>query len=92
MKQDTDYSMQILNEGWVTMNFNKYLYDNPPFGKVEGGLTDEYKNNAEELQRELIKLWPVFEQEKVIGKEYATRIKPNRVWNKFQQRPIWKQN
>lgn len=87
LKLDTDYNLQLLFDKWVTINFNKFLYDNPAFGTVEGGLTNIYRNEAEEHQKIFIKKWPFFVQEKVMGKQYATRIKPNNIWRKFSQRP-----
>jgi len=87
LKEDTDFSLQILREDLCTINFNKLLYDNPAFGKNEGGLSDEYRNNVTERQKEFISLNPEFEIKKVEGKAYATAIKPSRIWQTFKNTP-----
>jgi|TARA_R100000742_G_C4263356_1_gene81209 hypothetical protein len=87
VKDDTDYSLQVLFEGYTTVNFNRFIYKNPPFGKVKGGLTSEYTNNPNRYD-DFLKLWPSFELKKSPNSIHGYTIKPNRIWKTFDQRPI----
>ena len=90
---DTDYNMQVLTGGWVTLMFRTLIFNNPATGKQTGGCLDQnwYAN-----QRNLMRLWPsCFEQKHYrVGtnhtENFTTRTAPSRIWGKFQQRPILK--
>jgi len=89
--EDTDYSMQVLTEGYCTVIFNRFLYDNPPQGKNTGGNQTHSlsENKITKCQLNLIKEWnDAFVIEMLEGKNVPSRIKPSRVWNKFEQIPL----
>lgn len=87
--EDTDYSMQILSEGYCTIIFNRLLYDNPPQGKVRGGNSVIHHSKITELQKNLVKTWDnCFQVEYLEGKSVPSRIKPSRIWQTFEQRPV----
>ena len=90
--EDTDYSMQVLSKGYCSVLFNKLLYEPPPVGTNSGGNRaaghyDKYLNLAKGLQS----AWKdenggdLFS---IVEKNGEPRIKPNRVWVKFKQRPL----
>ena len=89
--EDTDYSLQLLNEGLCTILFNRLIYDPPTNGSNEGGCSAEgiYGGDTGDSYlpylRGLQKSWPgVF---RIVRKKGKPRLAPNRVWGGFRQRP-----
>lgn len=87
--EDTDFTLQILYEGYSTIIFNRHIFDKPAQGKLKGGCSTDYNSGGHtSLQQELIRRWRgAFEL--APGKN-KTRIKPSKIWKQFQQRPIAK--
>jgi hypothetical protein len=86
---DTDFSLQVLNEGFSTIIFNKLVMDKLPMKKLSGGCTELYYNDdtiRNRRQQRLKELWPnVFE---IVIKNGVSRVKPSKIWRTFKQRPI----
>ena len=85
--EDTDYSMQVLTEGYCTILFNKLLMGKAATGQYKGGNTDTVHAGDGRLMRsrKLQEYWPgAF---KVIKKKERWHVAPSRVWDKFPQMP-----
>ena len=84
--EDTDFSLQILLEGYSTVIFNRLIMEKPPQGQMKGGVSTLYNSGKfTQSQKQLIRQWPnIFELG--MGK-HKTKIKPSRIWQKFPQRP-----
>jgi len=89
--EDTDYWLQVLYEGYTTILFNRLVMDKTAIKTMPGGCTDLYYNNDNIRYSRQVKLqeyWPgIFDIKVVNG---ISRVKPSRIWQKFQQRPILK--
>ena len=84
--EDTDFSLQVLMEGWCTILFNRLIYSPMPEGKTEGGnMASGHYENILNLQKELIREWP--NMFKIIIKNKRPRIHSCGVWSLFSQRP-----
>lgn len=82
--EDTDYSLQVLSEGYCTIVLNRILINKQVSSANSGGHknTDDCRmNRALGLQ----KYWPgAF----VVTREYnRVKIKPSRIWKTFTQMP-----
>jgi hypothetical protein len=89
--EDTDYSMQVLHEGWCTLLFNALLMEKATTMKMKGGNTElVYGGRGRELRSKgLIAAWPgAFKMTHQYGRP---KILPSTVWRKFPQRPIPKE-
>lgn len=86
---DTDFSLQVLNEGFSTIIFDKLVMDKLPIKKLSGGCTELYYNDdtiRNTRQERLKELWPdTFE---IVVKNGVSRVKPSKIWRTFKQRPI----
>ena len=89
MVEDTDFSLQVLNEGFSTILFNKLVMDKLPTKKLSGGCTDLYYNDdtiRNSRQERLKEQYPgIFE---IVIKNGVSRVKPSKIWRTFKQRPI----
>jgi hypothetical protein len=86
--EDTDYSMQILNEGLCTMEFNAVAFHKPNSGSMAGGAKEVcYSENGPIVRCEgTMKLWPGCFKSAI--RNGRTRLCPSRIWSTFKQRPI----
>jgi hypothetical protein len=85
---DTDYSLQMLFDGFCTVTFNRILYDPPALGSIDGGCNAEgYLKNYVENLRALQRAWPgMF---RIVEKKGNPRLVPNPgIWSSFSQRPL----
>ena len=85
--EDTDYSMQVLTEGYCTILFNKLLMGKAATGQYKGGNTDTVHAGDGRLirSRKLQEYWPgAF---KVVKKKERWHVAPSRVWDRFPQMP-----
>ena len=87
--EDTDFSMQVLTEGFCTVIFNKLLYKNPPVNANKGGCSDgnQYDRVAE-FHSNLVGKWPNAFNIGLTKDGKSTRIKPSRVWSGFKTKLI----
>tara|TARA_Y100000310_G_scaffold325015_1_gene387813 strand:+ start:1762 stop:2559 length:798 start_codon:yes stop_codon:yes gene_type:complete len=86
--EDTDYSLQILFKNYCTVMFNRLIMDKAASMAMKGGNTEishggeGRRKRSEELQKQ----WPgIFELTEQYGR---VKVKPNRIWQKFKQRPV----
>jgi hypothetical protein len=86
--EDTDYSLQLLMNNYVTVLFNRVLIEKAVTMSMKGGHTDStYKGSGRGVnQQNLCNAYPgIFELTEQYGR---TKIKPSRIWRTFKQRPI----
>lgn len=87
---DTDYSLQVLTDGWCTVLFRAIQQEKETSGVMAGGNTDEYWDDDGRLKRarDLQKRWPN------LGRIERRTGRPNynlsQVWRKFPQQLIRK--
>ena len=86
--EDTDYSMQILTEGYCTVLFSFLLYSVPPSGSEAGGLTDNQHTKRQMYQQGLLDAWPGAFTIRYNEKYKRTQVAPSRIWKTFAQQPI----
>lgn len=82
MKEDRDFSMQLLRNGYENIRFTKYAFCSPKNGSNKGGLYDLYKQDGREeiaVQR-MIELWGVDVCERHVKKDGRVDVKIN--WKK----------
>jgi len=87
--EDTDFSLQVLTEGFSTIIFNRLVMDKMTIKALSGGCTDLYYTNDEirnARQRRLQELWPGSFQIKI--KNGISRVTPSKIWKTFKQKPI----
>jgi len=86
--EDTDYSLQILSEGWSTIVCKRVVMTKTNTMTMSGGNTDsEYAGNGRRIRFErLVAEWP---EAKFRLKERngVWTVTPSRIWGKFPQRP-----
>jgi hypothetical protein len=88
VREDTDFSLQLLSRGHCTMIFNRLLIEKAKTMTVKGGCTDsDYKGAGRmKILYKLQEFWPgVFEIRNVDG---VASMKPSRIWQSFKQKPI----
>ena len=89
--EDTDYSMQILTKGFCTVLFNRLIYDPPAVSSNEGGnKASGYYDRYLSLLQGLQSFWKDENGNNlftIVEKKGEPRLKANRVWIRFTQRP-----
>ena len=89
--EDTDYSMQLLAEGWVTLSVKRLCMEKPASATMKGGNYDTaYKDNGRiERMQTLVGYWPGRFR---IGyhKDGKPRLIPTNAYKGFNQLPIHK--
>jgi len=86
--EDTDYSLQLLTEGWCTLVFKRLVMDKTSSGQMSGGNTDsEYAGDGRcQRYEQLLADWPDAGFRIIHdGKRY--RLTPSQIWRRFPQRP-----
>lgn len=86
---DADFALQVLAAGWSTLIANRQLIDTVPHNQQKGGLTDVSPNHDGRHARflRLAEDWPGGFNVKVDDNGRAKLIH-RRIWSKFEQRPI----
>lgn len=86
--EDTDYSLQLLHEGWATLVCNRIVMTKTHTMTMSGGNTDtEYANGGRKRRFEaLAAAWPRAEF-KVVERNGVWTVRPSRIWRSFPQRP-----
>ena len=86
--EDTDYSLQLLDEGWSTLVCNRVVMTKTHTMTMRGGNTDtEYANGGRKKRFEnLAAAWPRAEF-KVVERNGIWTVRPSRIWRTFTQRP-----
>lgn len=58
-KEDRDFTLQLLANGWNTLRVEKYAFSCPKNGTNKGGLWDLYQDrtNEEMCSKQMVKLW-----------------------------------
>jgi hypothetical protein len=83
---DTDYSLQVLKNGYCTLLFNRLLCDKAATESFKGGLTEFYQSGGRVAQwKRLCVLWPGWFRVTKQGNRY--KLHPSRIWQSFPQRP-----
>tara|TARA_R110000824_G_scaffold41370_3_gene123169 strand:+ start:653 stop:1480 length:828 start_codon:yes stop_codon:yes gene_type:complete len=81
---DTDFSLQVLTEGFCTVLFNIYLMDKISTGTKKGGHTEFYTTeNRLKIAEDLQSKWP--EAFKINYKYGYAKISPSQIWKRFAQ-------
>lgn len=84
--EDTDYSLQVLTDGWCTILFHAFQIDKAQSSSMAGGLTDKYEQDDGRLKRAkaLQQAWPgLVEVRRMWGRPQQDL---GRVWRKFDNR------
>lgn len=59
VKEDLDFLLQVLTQGYHTIRFNEYAFDSPHMGTTEGGCWDDYLAGATDVaSHALAAKWP----------------------------------
>lgn len=59
LKEDRDFALQVLSDGYMTIRTSKYCFSAPANGSNEGGLHDEYAAGKERRgTKMMIAAWP----------------------------------
>lgn len=85
--EDTDYSLQVLHEGWCTLLFNALLMEKATTMSMKGGNTELVHGGRgrEKRSKALQRAWPgTFRLTHQYGR---VKVLPSSVWSKFPQRP-----
>lgn len=84
---DMDYTLQVLDEGYVTLMFDHIRAGTPPIGTNAGGLHNVYTDSAEMLKsmREVCKSFPILS---ITDTGTGWRLNRNRIFSTYKQRPI----
>ena len=88
---DTDFSLQVLSEGFTTIVFNRLVMNKSAIKTMKGGCTDLYYNDdnvRHNRQKRLQDLWPGWFDIHIVNG--TSRVKPSRIWRTFKQRPVKK--
>lgn len=75
--EDTDLSLRVLKEGWVTVLFNAYLAKKMPTMTMKGGNTDELYVQNEKFDGRL-------EMAKSLQRQHPDVVTIVRKWNRWQ--------
>jgi len=91
INEDTDHSLQLLREGWVTFVFKRVVMDTVATMSNSGGNTDnEYAAGRREARvRALCAAWPSAKF-RAVNRNGRWTMTPSRIWGKFEQRPYFK--
>ena len=85
--EDTDFSLQLLYAGLVTLNLNRFSYEGVPTMTQKGGNTEDFKEGK--LYKRQLKLCEEYPADfEVVIKDGRSRIKPSKVWSKFKTEPM----
>lgn len=85
--EDTDFSLQLLYVGLVTLNLNRFSYEGVPTMTQKGGNTEDFKEGK--LYKRQLKLCEEYPTDfEVVVKDGRSRIKPSKVWSKFKTEPM----
>lgn len=85
--EDTDYSLQILTEGYTTFLFNRLIMNKIATGVIKGGNTEISHGGNRRLLRSqaLQKYWPGWFK---ITEQYGrVKVAPSQIWKTFKQEP-----
>ena len=82
---DTDYSLQILDLGYTTIQFNRCLFKKPPSNRMKGGFTDKYKldgnyNNVLNTMKKYNTDFTWFRMK--VDSNNCVRLQPSNIWRK----------
>jgi len=85
--EDTDYSLQLLTEGYCTLIFNRLIMDKVTTMTIKGGNTEiSYEGDRRLIRAQgLQSMWPgIFK----LGEQYGrVKVRPSQIWRTFKQRP-----
>jgi len=76
LKQDTDFSMQVLAAGWHTARITRYAFGTGKYGESKGGQEHAYAvpGIEDEMVSRLIALWPGFVK-RIVKKDGRVDVK-----------------
>ena len=85
---DTDYSLQVLKQGWVTLLCFQYLQHSASSDAIAGGMQDVRGGATGRLNhlRNLKKLWP--DDISLVERNHFGKASGRASWSQFKQRPI----
>jgi len=93
--EDTDFSIQVLKENYVTMIFNTCTFRMPRSGSNKGGCSSSvnYKKKGnisgrKQMNLKIVETYPQWFTEHT--KKGQSELKPSRIWRSFKQKPILK--
>jgi len=91
--EDVDFSVRLLQEGYVTMIFNTFSFTTPKSGSIKGGCNSsvdyQTKNGIDGRKRRNLKLCQTYPKWFVeYEKNGQSEIKPSKIWKTFTQRPM----
>jgi hypothetical protein len=86
LMDDTDYSLQVLTEGYCTLISRRVVHEQPSTSKQPGGCTDTTHTNRLGRAEAMVKQWPGCFYIRY-SKDGLPRLGPSQVWRKFPQRP-----
>lgn len=92
--EDWDYALQLLSEGWSTVQATRVSVLKVRKGSVPGGCWDsDYANGNRVLQlQQLQRDWPQAAFRILDGPERPVPVlAPSRIWRSFPQRPVWRE-
>lgn len=85
--EDTDFSLQLLYNGYVTLNLTRFSYEGIPTMQMAGGNTTDFKEGH--LYKRQVTLCEEYPGEfEIVEKGGRSRIKPSKVWSKFKTEPV----
>lgn len=87
MIEDTDFNLQMLFDGWVTLLFNRVIMNKATTMTMKGGNTEISYSGSGRIDRAegLRDQWPgIF---KLKDSPTGPRIAPSRIWSQFPQKP-----
>lgn len=76
IREDYDFTLQLIARGLLTVRFRNLSFDVPQMSKVRGGMTDYYKNCQDEIREQnkrFLQQWPAIAQHWVKGKNSTER-------------------
>jgi len=85
--EDLDYTLQVLDEGFCTMLFDRLRTDTPKTGSNEGGLNKVYKNWSH-MHRSMSAIIKAFPGLSMNYDAKGWHLKKNRIFSTFKQKPI----
>ena len=87
MIEDVDYCLQVLLKGYCTIIFNRFLYMKKPNNQADGG---QSFIKYEQLNKNLVNKYPNILKLRFDKKRKIYKMAPSRIWEKFTQRLILK--
>lgn len=94
LMDDTDYSMQLLTQGYCTLVSRRVVHEQPSTSVQAGGCTDTTHTHRRERAEAMMRAWPgCFRTKESKEGVRLTVANPSRsVWSSFPQRPALKAN